>query len=242
MPKKNIVELKIRVPKTLSDIKLGQYQEYAKVLKMNEDAGDSPEASEFLNKKALEIFCGLELKDSYKIPLKDFMVILEHIQRIFDQPTPLQRHFKFMDLNKIEQLMGFIPNLETMTYGEYVDANNYFNDWDNAHKLMAVLYRPVRILSGEKYRIDDYEGTSVYGDAMREMPLDIVFGAKVFFYRLSTKLAKGILKSLENQEELSSKSKEILQKNGGGIQAFMHLQEETLEELMNQQRFHSITQ
>lgn len=242
MAKKNIVELSIRIPKTLSDVKLGQYQEYMKVLKMNEAAVDDPEAYDFLNKKALEIFCGLELKDSYKIPLKEFMVVLEHIQRIFSEPTPLQRHFKFRDLNKIEQLMGFIPNLETMTYGEYVDANNYFNDWDNAHKLMAVLYRPVRMLSGEKYRIDDYEGTTVYGDAMREMPLDIVFGAKLFFYRLSSKLAKGILKSLKNQEELSSKSKEILQKNGDGIQAFTHLQEETLDELMRQQRFHSIVQ
>ena len=232
------VELSLSVPKTLGDIKLSQYQEYVKVLEMNEDAKDTEEGADFLNKKALEIFCGLELKDSYNVPLKTFMFALEHINTIFKAETPLKRHFKFKDINGKEQLMGFIPNLENMSFGEYVDANTYFNTWEDAHKLMAVLFRPVRMLSGERYKIEEYKGSSVYGEAMKEMPLDIVFGAKVFFYRLSMKLARGTLKSLEKNPELLDKSKGILPKDLDGIQAFMRSQEVMLEELMRRQRFH----
>ena len=134
--------------------------------------------------------------------------------------------------------MGFIPNLENMSFGEYVDANNYFNKWEDAHKLMAVLFRPVRMVSGERYKIEEYKGTSVYGEAMKEMPLDIVFGSKVFFYRLSMKLARGTLRFLEKNPELLDKSKGILPNDLDGIQAFMHSQEVMLEELMRQQRFH----
>ena len=230
------VELTLKVPKTLADITLGQYQEYVNVLKMNKDAEDTPEATDFLNKKALEIFCGIELKDSYNLPLKSFMFALEHINNLFKKEPDFKKHFTFRDANGKDQLMGFIPNLEEMSVGEYVDANNYFNDWEDAHKLMAVLYRPVRLMSKELYQIEEYKGTSVYAEAMKETPLDIFFGAKVFFYRLSIKLANYTLNSLAKEEGgLSSKSREILLKNGDGILAFMHSQEVMLRELTRQQ-------
>jgi len=233
------IELSLKVPKTLSDITLGQYQEYMAVVKLNQEDAN---ATDFLNKKALEIFCGLELKESYNLPLKSFLGILEHLNAIFSTDTPLKRHFTFRDPEGKEQLMGFIPNIEKMTFGEYVDANTYFEDWANMHKLMAVLFRPVKMISGERYQIRDYEGTATYGEAMKSMPVDIAIGARVFFYRLSMKLARGTLKSLENQPELYAKSKEILPNGGDGIQAYMLLQEEMLQELMKQQRFHSVRQ
>ena len=30
-----------------------------------------------------------------------------------------------------------------MTFGEYTDLDSYIGDWDNMHKVMAVLYRPI---------------------------------------------------------------------------------------------------
>lgn len=231
------IELQIKVPKTLSDVSLGQYQEYMSVVKSNEEDSN---AADFLNKKALEIFCGLELKESYNLPLKSFLGILEHLNTIFSADTPLKRHFTFRNPEGVDQLMGFIPNLEKMTFGEYIDASNYFTDWANMHKLMAVLFRPVKIISAERYQIRDYQGSSMYGEAMKEMPLDIALGAQVFFYRLSMKLARGTLKFLENHQELLNKSKEILPNGGDGIQAFMLSQEEMLQDLIRHQRFHSV--
>ena len=55
------IQLELAIPQSLSDIKLEQYQKYVKVLdgidKEAEEAGD------FINLKALEIFCGLQLKE-----------------------------------------------------------------------------------------------------------------------------------------------------------------------------------
>jgi hypothetical protein len=61
-----IVDLEIRVPQKLSAIKLEQYQRYLAIAK---NVDESDKENEFLNLKALEIFCGLSLKDSYNLPV-----------------------------------------------------------------------------------------------------------------------------------------------------------------------------
>ena len=67
---------------------------------------------------------------------------------------------------------GFIPNLDKMTMGEYIDLNNYFENPQDMHKAMAVLFRPIHESYEDKdsYRIDSYKGASVYCDIMKEMP------------------------------------------------------------------------
>jgi hypothetical protein len=52
---------------------------------------------------------------------------------------------------------GFIPNLDDMSFGEYVDLDTYLGDWQNIHRAMAVLYRPIREKRGERYNIVPYE-------------------------------------------------------------------------------------
>ena len=64
-----IIELELKVPQKLEAIKLRQYQEYLKIQKENENAED---AANFLNSKCIQIFCGLTLKESYKLPVTMF--------------------------------------------------------------------------------------------------------------------------------------------------------------------------
>jgi hypothetical protein len=49
------------------------------------------------------------------------------------------------------------------------------------HKAMAVLFRPIKKKQGTKYLIEDYEGSHKYSELMKEIPLDVVMGAMVFF-------------------------------------------------------------
>jgi len=67
-----------------------------------------------------------------------------------------------------------------MTLGEYIDLDTYFGDWDNMHKAMSVLYRPVTKEKNDLYNIEDYDGTK-YSDVLKSMPLDVVLGSIVFF-------------------------------------------------------------
>ena len=53
---------------------------------------------------------------------------------------------------------GFIPVLDDMTLGEYVDLDENFTDWDKMHKAMSVLFRPIKLKKGDRYQIEEYDG------------------------------------------------------------------------------------
>lgn len=228
------VNLKLVMPDSLRDITLGQYQEYNKILENNKD---DENAGDFLNLKALEVFCGLKLKESYNLPIKHFHFALSRLEDCFKEDTPLQKTFTFRDSNGVEQEMGFIPKLDDMTAGEYMDLDGYIGDWNKMHKAMAILYRPIRIKSKKDYMIADYEGTETYAEVMKLMPVSYAIGALVFFYRLGIKLLNAIPQYLEREAERSSLSKEDLQKLGDGIRLYTPLLEETLYSLIAPPKF-----
>jgi hypothetical protein len=232
-----IIELELKVPQKLEAIKLRQYQEYLKVQKDNEDVED---AENFLNSKCIQIFCGLTLKESYNLPVKMFDGVLQQIGKCFEEPTPLIKEFSMTGSNGVEVSFGMIPSLDEMTFGEYVDLENFMSDWDSMHKAMAVLYRPITFNKNGKYLIEDYDGTDKYWEVMKDAPVNVALGAMVFFYRLGKKLCKYTMDYLllqQNQNQASVQEKD-LERNGDGINQFMLSLEKTYQELMKLQRFH----
>lgn len=255
-----VVELEVRVPRQLSDIKLKEYQEYLKVYRQVEkdakedDArakafgredyegynGISVEQNDFLNLKSLEIFCGLELKESYKLPLNTFDAVLESVYGCFKEETPLIQRFKMIGIDGVEVEFGFIPKLDDISLGEYIDLEAYISDWDKMHKAMAVLYRP--IIAGKKglYRIEEYDGADKWADVMKDAPVNVALGATLFFYRLGTKLSKHTMSSIQHQEmELTTQQREALEQNGAGIARYMDLLEGMFGEPMKLPSFPS---
>lgn len=232
-----IIELELKVPQKLQAIKLRQYQEYLKVQKDNEDVED---AENFLNSKCIQIFCGLTLKESYNLPVKMFDGVLKQIGKCFEEPTPLIKEFSMTGSNGVEVSFGMIPSLDEMTFGEYIDLENFMSDWDSMHKAMAVLYRPITFNKNGKYLIEDYDGTDKYWEVMKDAPVNVSLGAMVFFYRLGKKLCKYTMDYLllqQNQKGASVQEKD-LERNGDGINQFMLSLEKTYQELMKLQRFH----
>ena len=102
---------------------------------------------------------------------------------------------------------------------------------------MAILYRPVRVKSKDSYIIDDYNGTEVYGEAMKQMPVSIAIGALVFFYRLGIKLLQNIPSFLEKHQETLKLKKDSLHKIGDGIHQFTLYAEKTLLNSIRQPKF-----
>jgi len=228
--------MKITVPSSLRHIKLSQWQKYAAIL----DKNKGEESSDFLNLKTLEIFCGMDLKDIHSIPLREFDEVLMHMSDIFKMKTPRENTFWLKGTDGIEVEFGMIPNFDKMSYGEYEDLENYIFDEKNLHKAMAVLYRPIKFKKKDRYLIHDYEGTEFMAEVMKNTPLDIVFGARVFFYSLAKKLGiytldytlQQLMKSQENQSD------KHLDKNGEDTKLFIHSQMEMLKELTKLQDFH----
>ena len=222
-----MVEVEISLPKSINDIKLGDYQRYMKVYEANKDVDDA----NFLELKLLEAFCEIDLLTANQMPFETFDFALQHMSEVFKQKTPLTRRFKMKGTDGVVVDFGFIPNLSKMSLGEYVDLDTYISDMENMHKAMAVLYRPVhKSWDGkEHYRVMEYQGTEKFAEVMKEMPLGIALGAMVFFYRLGMKLSKHMMDyslQLLEKEELSEEQKRLLQRDMDGIKASMPLLEE----------------
>ena len=215
------MKLEINVPDNLSEITLGQYQRFEKLnTKENQD-------SVFLLQKMIEIFCGLELKDVINIKYKSIQEAASIINEAFEAKHIHKPTFKMNG-----QEYGFVPVLDDMTLGEYVDLDENLGDWQTIHKAMSVLYRPITYKKGSKYQINKYTGIE-NADSYKEMPLDVVFGSIVFFYNLSNELTQTILNYLQKEMlKPTIRQKQLLEANGDGINQSMDLLREMLPDLM----------
>ena len=175
-----IMRLKIKVPDKLSDIRLEQYQKFLKVQESEKD--------QFLvGSKMIQIFCDVPYGDIFEFRMSHINKISKQLTKIFEEETQkLIRHFKLKNIK-----YGFIPELDQMTFGEYVDLDTYFNDWQNMHKAMSVLYRPIKQQLNDRYEIEKYKADN--GEHMKKMPLNVCFSSIVFFYNLGNDLSKIML-------------------------------------------------
>lgn len=209
------MKVKINVPEDLSEITLGQYMKF---LQLDFDKNSS---NSFALQKMVEIFCDVDLKDIAEIKFSDVTSITNHLQDIFNQECKM---IPQIALNGVKY--GFIPNLDDMSLGEYIDLDNYFHDWDTMDKAMAVLYRPIKYSKNGKYLIEEYKGSDNHME-MRDLPLNVVMGAKVFFYHIGIELLNHIPNFLA-ATDMTDQQAQIFQQNMDGIQAFSDLLRGTL--------------
>ena len=209
------MELKVIVPTALSEITLDQYQRFARL------EGDE----EFLTHKMLEIFCGVPLADLPNVKFASVANVMRHINTMFSEKPTLKTEFTIG-----EETYGFIPNLEDITFGEYVDLDNYMGDLQELHKTMAVLYRPITNRIGKRYAIEPYESAAKYSASMKDAPMDVVMGASVFFWRLGNELLLATLTSLE-KERTSTPQSPNSEESGDGILPSISLLKEMLQDL-----------
>ena len=207
----------INVPTELNEITLKQYQKFLKVQ-------DSKQNNTFLQTKMIEIFCNVKMQDALNIKLSDADRIASLISKMFEQKPDLVKSFW---LNNVEY--GFVPDLDEITLGEYIDLDTYMGEWENIQIAMNVLYRPIKQKLGQKYLIEEYDPDTK--DKLINMPMDAVFGSIIFFYRLGIELSKTMMNYLENKgENLQVQGLDFL-KNGDGIQAFTDSLGEILQDL-----------
>lgn len=215
------MKVKLTIPTSLSEIKLKDYVRFMNVVKGSNDA-------EFINQKMVECFCGIDLKDVAKISLSDLDNLVEHFNKLFEQKTKFINRFT---LKGIE--FGFIPNLDKITNGEYMDIDSNISDVNNYHILMGIMYRPITNKYKDRYEIEPYEAKEEYFELMKDLTLDVVLPALVFFYHLGTELLKVLPRFLEEEaNKMSSRKNTNSGKSGDGINAYIHSLKGTLPDLM----------
>lgn len=217
------MEIKISVPTTLSDITLEQYKRYEKIIVANEKAENS---ERFVNLKMLEIFCEISYEQAAAMKLVDYQRIVEQIYHVLQETPKLVTRFRMGDSD-----FGFVPNLEEITFGEYIDLDNYIHDMSQVEKAMAVLYRPIKQKFKDKYIIDEYKG-DLFHDAMLNMPMDAVVSSILFFYNLGIDLSNVMMNSLEGRKAAQQAELQGLAKSGVGINPYMLSHKEIFDDLM----------
>lgn len=212
------MKVELIVPNSLNEVTLGQYQEYLKLTELK----DLTETQ--LSFKMIEIFCGVKAESVRHIKASDVTDIVNIISTMFESKPSLVHTFK---MGGVEY--GFIPNLDEMSFGEYIDLDTSVGDWDNMEKAMGVLYRPIEIRKGNRYTIKEYDAGDT--EHLKDMPLDAVLGSILFFYHLGNELCQTMMNSLGQEEETLLQEYLNSEQNGVGIQAFTLSLNQILDDL-----------
>ena len=210
------MKLELTIPTDLNEITLQQYQQFVKVKDKTTD-------NEMMAEKMIQIFCDIELKEIINIKFTEVQKLVAHFNKLFSETPKFAPTFKIKDME-----FGFIPDLQNISFGEYVDLEENLKSWDTYHKAMAVMYRPIKLKVKNSYELIDYTGTAEYSDLMKFAPLGVVLSSSVFFWTLGSELLTATIAYLESEILTNPKALEILAKehnfknNGDGIKAFMH--------------------
>ena len=179
--------MKLQIPTNINDITVGEYLKFIEVNK--EDADE-----EFLIHKTISIFCDIPMKDVLNIDAKEAQDIAIEIYAVLNQKAEFVDKF---ELNGIEY--GFIPNLEDLSLGEYIDLETYLKDQKNLHKVAAVMYRPIIKKYSDLYDIENYSANLRSQQDMKDAPIGIISQGVVFFYNIVNELLKDFPHYLEKE-------------------------------------------
>lgn len=204
----------IQVPTDLNDITVDQYQRY---MAANVEGAEE----DFLMFKTIEIFCDVDMKAVSQFPLSQAQDLYRDIILALDQ-TPTFRPFFTHD--GVDY--GFMPDMESMSIGEYIDLESGLSDSKDLHKAAAVMFRPIKKRKGNYYTIADYKASNEEGKNARSFPMGVVSSAVVFFYSIAKELLL-VSRHYSRLEQIEKDNKTIalelsLLRNGAGISPSTH--------------------
>ena len=199
--------MKIQVPTHINDITLEQYQRFALINTEEQD-------KEFFMFKTIEIFCGVDIALVSKMRLSDAESISNEVLAVLQQNVPFTNKF---ELDGVKY--GFIPDLQAISLGEFIDLEEGLSKDKDFHKAASVMFRPIVKEFGELYTIEGYEANTEMHHVMKQAPVGIISAAIVFFYNIAKELLKASqdFSSQEKAEAMTILEKLNLQRNTGGL-------------------------
>jgi len=199
--------MKISVPTHINDITLEQYQRFAKINTEEQD-------KEFFMFKTIEIFCGVDIALVSKMRLKDAESISNEVIEVLNSQIPFANRFELEGVK-----YGFIPDLQQISLGEFIDLEEGLADSKSFHKAAAVMFRPIIKEAGELYTIDGYEASTEMHHIMKEAPLGVISAAIVFFYNIVKELQADLEDYSQEKAQETKTTVESLssQRNTGGL-------------------------
>ena len=198
----------MRVPNSLQEITIDKYLKAIDIIN-NEDIDLS------VMLQVLNLFTDKTFENLLDYPITELEKNYQKIVSVLNEKSTFQKTF-LLDGKEY----GFIPNLEQMKSGEYIDLTN--NLGKDILASMAVMYRPITRKFKDVYDIEKYKGTDDK-EIFKNAPISVYLGAQVFFWNLTNDLLKLMPQFLE--QELTEEQKADLEKNGVGLSQLKELAE-----------------
>ena len=185
-------EVKLTIPNEWSDITIGIYQEYVKI-----QQGKSNEKNKVIS--SLALLCDTKPLIVKKMAYTDLLDIMNIIKVMIDAEPKKEDFKKMFTFSEIE--FGFVPNLNKLTTGEYIDLESYCkNPIENLHIIMSILYRKVIKKVNDRYAIEPYNPDEFKEELFKDCPMDIALSSLGFFLTLGERLATISRRYLVQQE------------------------------------------
>ncbi len=164
--------MELIIPTTLTEIPLSNFVKWEQSDKSEIDL--------------IQIFCNIP--DAKKIPISEYKEIVLLLSDVLNSNPALVKTFKYKDID-----FGFIPKLDSITGGEFIDLENYMKEPETWHKAMSILYRPItqrkkNWFDKSEYDFYDIEPYQEAHDFFIDAPAEYYLGATVFFYNLGNDL------------------------------------------------------
>lgn len=164
--------MELIIPTTLNEIPLSNFVKW--------------EQSDKLEIDLIQIFCNIP--DAKKIPISEYKEIVLLLSDVLNSNTALVKTFKYKDID-----FGFIPKLDSITGGEFIEVEEFMKQPETWHKAMSVLYRPITTrkknwFDKNEHDFYDIEPYTEAHDFFIDAPAEYYLGATVFFYNLGNDL------------------------------------------------------
>ena len=203
------------IPSKWSQVTISSYQKF--MLNYNDKQDDYTKT---LN--TISAFIGVPFAELEKCKKSDIDKVDEVLAKLLQDKTNEELNLVFI-INDKEY--GFHPNLQELTFAEFVDLDNYLKEpIKNLHLVMSVLYREIVKKKNNKYTIVDYDSTRCIKNAelfKENLSVATTQGASSFFLIIGKELQKSLLLSSNKQQKKMKKTykqkKSNLATNGVGI-------------------------
>ena len=184
-------EVSKKIPTHWDQLTMSQYMKSMKIIK---DESIKKNLDKIV--KVLSAITDISEDDIYRLPVNNINFLGQKITE-FLATTPSEDLQHIINIKGIEY--GFHPKLSDISFGEWIDIDNYINGGvdNNLHKIMSVLYRPIIAKQKNgKYAIEPYEPSDERQELIKEnLTVKEFNGVSVFFSTLGRELLMTTLKS-----------------------------------------------
>lgn len=195
--------MEITIPTTLKEIPLSNFVKWEQSDKSEIDL--------------IEIFCNVQ--DAKQLPISAYKEIVQLLSEVLNLVPEFHKTFTYNDVK-----FGFIPKLDSITGGEFIDLENYMQSPETWHKAMSILYRPVTITkknwfdknADDMYDIEPYLQSHEF---FKDAPAEYYLGATVFFYNLGKDLLNAMTDYSQEILKKQAKRNQTLTQSGDGLLA-----------------------